>query len=75
MAIDRMPPKQIIVQVEPIAVRIDQAAELMGASPDTIRKWIDKAGFPHTRVGSRIICSVAKMRQWADENNGKTITF
>ena len=49
------PPEKIILQVEPISVRIEQAAEMMGTSEDTLRKWIRKAGFPrrtaHHRTG------------------------
>ena len=41
------PPEKIILQVEPISVRIEQAAEMMGTSEDTLRKWIRKAGFPY----------------------------
>ena len=67
------PPEKIILQVEPISVRIEQAAEMMGTSEDTLRKWIRKAGFPYIRVGRRIIVPVSQMRHWADENTGKTI--
>ena len=54
-------------------MRIEQAAEMMGTSEDTLRKWIRKAGFPYIRVGRRIIVPVSQMRHWADENTGKTI--
>ena len=67
------PPEKIILQVEPISVRIEQAAEMMGTSEDTLRKWSRKAGFPYIRVGRRIIVPVSQMRHWADENTGKTI--
>ena len=67
------PPEKIILQVEPISVRIEQAAEMMGTSEDTLRKWIRKAGFPYIRIGRRIIVPVSQMRRWADENTGKTI--
>ena len=67
------PPEKIILQVEPISVRIEQAAEMMGTSEDTLRKWIRKAGFPYIRVGRRIIVPVSQMRHGADENTGKTI--
>ncbi len=67
------PPREIIIQVEPVSVRIDQAAEMMGTSEDNLRKWIRKAGFPYIRVGRRIIVPVSQMRRWADENIGKTI--
>ena len=67
------PPEKIILQVEPISVRIEQAAEMMGTSEDTLRKWIRKAGFPYIRFGRRIIVPVSQMRHWADENTGKTI--
>lgn len=65
--------EKIVLQVEPISVRIEQAAEMMGTSEDTLRKWIRKAGFPYIRVGRRIIVPVSQMRHWADENTGKTI--
>ena len=65
--------EKIVLQVEPISVRIEQAAEMMGTSEDTLRKWIWKAGFPYIRVGRRIIVPVSQMRHWADENTGKTI--
>ena len=67
------PPEKIILQVEPISVRIEQAAEMMGTSEDTLRKWIRKAGFPYIRVRRRIIVPVSQMRHWADENTGTTI--
>ena len=67
------PPEKIILQVEPISVRIEQAAEMMGTSEDTLLKWIRKAGFPYIRIGRRIIVPVSQMRHWADENTDKTI--
>lgn len=69
------PAESIIVQVEPVSVKIDQAATMMGTSTETLRKWIDRAGFPCIRIGRRVIIPVAGMRQWADENTGKTINI
>ena len=67
-------PDLVIPQVEPVAVNVKQAAQLMGnVDPDTLRKWIDRAGFPCIRVGGRIIVPVEKMRQWANDNAGKII--
>ncbi len=67
-------PDKIIVHIEPPAVKLEQAAQLMGeVDPGTLRKWIDRAGFPCIRVGGRVIIPVEKMRQWVDENTGKTI--
>ena len=44
-------PDLVISQVEPVAVNVKQAAQLMGnVDPDTLRKWIDRAGFPWTIV-------------------------
>lgn len=68
------PPDAIVAQVEPISVNLKQAAQLMGeVDPGTLRKWIDRADFPCIRIGGRIIIPVEKMRQWANDNAGKTI--
>lgn len=67
-------PENIIIQVEPVAVNLDQARAMMGnPSKQTFQNWIDRAGFPVTHIGGRVIVSVAAMRKWMDDNEGKTI--
>ena len=67
-------PDVLIVQVEPVTVNLEQAAQMMGgADPATLRKWIRKAGFPFLKVGGRVLIPVDRMRQWVDDNVGKTL--
>lgn len=42
---------RIIIQTEPVAVKIEEAAALIGVGETTLRKWIDKLGFPCVRAG------------------------
>lgn len=76
VAIEQRPlnPDAVIVQVEPATVSLEQASQMMaGADPKTLRKWMDRAGFPYIRIGRRVIVPVAEMRQWVTDNVGKTI--
>lgn len=67
-------PDVLIVQAEPVTVNLEQAAQMMGGvDPATLRKWIRKAGFPFLKVGARVLIPVDRMRQWVDDNVGKTI--
>lgn len=67
-------PENVIIQVEPVAVNLEQARAMMGKpSKQTFQNWIDRAGFPVTHIGGRVIVSVAAMRKWMDDNEGKTI--
>lgn len=67
-------PDVVIVQTEPATVSLEQASQMMaGADPKTLRKWMERAGFPYIRIGRRVIVPVAEMRQWVTDNVGKTI--
>ena len=45
----------------------------MGVGETTLRKWIDKLGFPCVRAGGRIVIPMDKMRAWINESVGKTL--
>ena len=64
---------RIIIQTEPVAVKIAEAAALIGVGETTLRKWIDKLGFPCVRAGGRIVIPMDKMRAWINESVGKTL--
>ena len=67
-------PDGIIIQMEPVAVTLEQARALLGnPSPTTFQNWINRAGFPVTRIGGRVIVSVNAMRKWMDNMAGQTI--
>lgn len=52
------------VVIEPRAIDVATAARVYGLGEGTIRELVDHEGFPHVRVGRRIIIPVAQADAW-----------
>lgn len=51
-------------KLEPIAVSISQAAELLGVSRPTVYQYAKMADFPAAKIGGRVLVSVEGLRAW-----------
>ena len=54
-----------------IFVPVPEAARLLGISPRTAWKLIDKRELPAVRVGRRVLVHRAKLEQWAESKTGE----
>jgi predicted DNA-binding transcriptional regulator AlpA len=60
-------PSRVVV-VEPIAVREDVAAQLVGLDGETLRYWRkQRKGPPYRKLGSAVVYEVAELRAWVQE--------
>ena len=51
-------------KLEPIAVSLSQAAELLGVSRPTIYHSAKMEDFPAAKIGGRVLVSVDGLRDW-----------
>lgn len=62
------------VTLEPRAVDIPTAAAIYALSDGTIRDLVEHHGFPHLRIGRRIVIPLAAADRWiADRIDGQPI--
>ena len=54
------------LNMEPIAVSAEAAAELLSVSRSTIYELFHRADFPSFKYGGRTLVSVAGLRRWVD---------
>jgi excisionase family DNA binding protein len=59
-------PEEIRTQKK--ALTVTGLAVILGISPKTIRKWIDKHGLPFTRAGSSIWLDPEATAKWWEEH-------
>lgn len=63
--------KDVLVVVEPRLVSLTTAGQMYGdLSDDTIRKLTKTAGFPHIRIGTRILIPIAAADAWFAARQG-----
>lgn len=66
--------KELIVQIEPIAVSAADAAKLLGISRTQIYTLLHREDFPSLRVGGRVLISTDGLRKWVEKEAEKPIT-
>ena len=70
----RVTPDVVVFQMEPPALNVKQACAALGdINEKTLRKWINRRGFPAIKVDNRVIIPVPEMWRWLTENAGKVI--
>ena len=50
--------------IEPVAVNMTQAAQLLGVSRPTMYTLAKSEGFPAVKIGGRVLVSVDGLREW-----------
>ncbi|WP_320008431.1 helix-turn-helix domain-containing protein [Maridesulfovibrio sp.] len=58
-----------------LSVTPAEAAQLIGVSPDTLRNWrVQKRGPEYSKIGTKVVYEVPKLRKWLEANGRKTIS-
>ena len=52
---------------------LEEIAEHLGVSKDTIRNWIKKAVIPHRRVGKQYKFKISEVDAWVDSGKSAEI--
>jgi excisionase family DNA binding protein len=61
--------------MEPLALPLLKAAELIGISPNHAYLLAQKGELPTFRAGKKILVSVEALRKWMDKGNKKRDTL
>lgn len=56
--------------LEPVAVSLSQAAQMLGVSRPTVYQYANLPDFPAFRVGGRVLVSVDGLRAWVNARAG-----
>ena len=52
---------------------LEEIAEHLGVSKDTIRNWIKKAVIPHRRIGKQYKFKISEVDAWVDSGKSADI--
>ena len=52
---------------------LEEIAEHLGVSKDTIRNWIKKAVIPHRRIGKQYKFKISEVDAWVDSGKSAEI--
>lgn len=55
------------IWVDPVAISVNEAAQLLGVSKPTVYQLIRRADFPAFKVGARTLVSLEGLRCWVDK--------
>lgn len=61
-------------QMEPLAVSVSKAAEMLGISRPKIYDLMRQEGFPSFKVGGRTLVSVEGLKMWIREQTVKGVS-
>ena len=62
------------ISMEPLAVGLEQAAQLTNIGICNMRVLSRKPGFPRINIGTKIIVPVSALQRWLEENIGSTLS-
>lgn len=62
-----------IKSIEPIAVSVKEAAELIGICEKVMYQLTRRADFPRIKLGTRTIIPVEGLREWIHTNSGMVL--
>lgn len=54
-------------------IDVEEASNIIGICPDSIRKIALQPGFPCVKIGRRYIINKQKLFKWMDNHEGKEI--
>jgi hypothetical protein len=58
---------ELVLSLEPVAVRHDEAAAALAMSPDHFDRHV-RGDLRTIKVGQRVLYPVSELKRWADEN-------
>lgn len=61
--------------MEKLAISPNELAKSLGIGKSHTFKLIHTAGFPHIKLGKRIIIPIQPLQEWLKENLGKEVHF
>jgi excisionase family DNA binding protein len=59
---------------EPLAMRLQDAAELLGVSDRTLWTWTKKGIVPHVRIGGTVIYPYHALKEWLREQSAMPVS-
>jgi excisionase family DNA binding protein len=69
-----MPPESSLTRFPRLALRPKEAAEALGISERTLRKWMRDEGLPYFRVDGAVCLPTAEVEQWMLERTASQPT-
>ena len=61
------------IAIEPLAVTVEQAAQITGIGICSMRMLTRRPGFPRINIGTKIVIPVSALRRWLEENIGQVL--
>lgn len=61
------------ISTEPLAVSVEQAAQITGIGICSMRVLTRRPGFPRINIGTKIVIPVSALRRWLEENIGQVL--
>ena len=59
-------------KLEPMAISVPEAAQLLGVTPPTLNRFVHRDDFPSFRPGGRVLVSVDGLKEWVRNQADKT---
>lgn len=59
-------------KLEPMAISVPEAAQLLGVTPPTLNRFVHRDDFPSFRLGGRVLVSVEGLREWVKNQANTT---
>lgn len=56
--------------MDPIAVTVQEAAQMLGVSKPTVYSMIHGEGLPHIKLNRRTLIPIERLREWVNERAG-----
>ena len=63
--------RELVIQMEPLAVSTTEAAKLLGISRPQVYTLLHREDFPSLRVGGRVLISTEGLRKWVERESQK----
>ena len=61
------------ISMEPLAVTVEQAAQMTSIGICSMRVLTRRPGFPRINIGTKIVIPVTALRRWLEENIGQVL--
>lgn len=57
----------------PLMLSVQEIAKVLGISKTSAYELVRSKGFPVLKIGSRLVVSKEKFREWVEQNTGRSI--